>query len=424
MAHSCPQCERNNAPHRTSCLYCGGELPEPTVAPPPKVERTLPPDIDQLVKQAMTLGTTRKLREAMLSRPEEVPVAVDSPDEPPEEPRVMLERIRGAANAALEAYDSGKEPEVHAALGRIQVALTAFGPLRRKDEAPKDEQPVIGLPKVHRRYGLVMEGLGDVERYPILTQTLGMDAATARMMAIARQPRIVLRGDDEARLRDMAIRLHQEAGVQATVVDEERLISMGPAWLLHGFDGGPSVVPIVDWSQSFETPPLSLGGRAMNDPPLLVVPGEIVVFKYRSSRTSGRLKHLRDGRMQAASEQRLALVDLHTASGIVRVLEGHSNLSDAPGAVADGFRRSLRALIDNWRDQGIPVLEPRTCSPGMQGGQPASGLDNASFSTGWPDWEEHSRAAGALFIGDELPTGRLEEVPDLQTTSPEPTSGD
>jgi hypothetical protein len=222
----------------------------------------------------------------------------------------------------------------------------------------------------------------------------------------------------------MAIRLHEEAGLQATVVDEARLLSIGPAWLLHGFESGPILVPIIDWSQPFETPAASPEGRAMVDPPLLVVPGEVVVLKYRSSRSSGRLKHLRDGRMQAASEQRLALIDLHTASGIVRILEGHSNLSNAPGAVSDGFRRSLRALIDNWKEQDIPVLEPRTCSPGMQGGQTANGLDQSAYSTGWPDWEEHSRAAGALFIGDELRNGRLGEALDLPTVDPEPTSGE
>ena len=127
------------------------------------------------------------------------------------------------------------------------------------------------------------------------------------------------------------------------------------------------MVPIQDWTQSFDTPAASQGGRPMTEPPLLVVPGEVVVLKYRSSRSSGRLKHLRDGRMQPASEQRLALVDLHTATGIVRILEGHTNLADAPGAVSDGFRRSLRSLLDNWRDQDIRVLDPRTCSAGMQG---------------------------------------------------------
>jgi hypothetical protein len=424
MSHSCPQCERNNAPHRESCLYCGAVLPEPTAAPPVRAERTLPTDIDQLVKQAMTFGATHKLREAMLSHREDTPALPEATEEPPEKPRETLERIRGAANAALEAFDRGKESDVHSALARIKAALSAFGTLREVSEAPAAEGPVICLPKVRRRYGLVMEGLGDVERHPLLTSHLGMDAATARMMAIARQPRVVLRGDDEARLRDMAIRLHEEAGLQATVVDEARLLSIGPAWLLHGFESGPILVPIIDWSQPFETPAASPEGRAMVDPPLLVVPGEVVVLKYRSSRSSGRLKHLRDGRMQAASEQRLALIDLHTASGIVRILEGHSNLSNAPGAVSDGFRRSLRALIDNWKEQDIPVLEPRTCSPGMQGGQTANGLDQSAYSTGWPDWEEHSRAAGALFIGDELRNGRLGEALDLPTVDPEPTSGE
>ena len=127
--------------------------------------------------------------------------------------------------------------------------------------------------------------------------------------------------------------------------------------------------------------------------------------------------------MHAATEQRLALVDLHTVGGIVRILEGHTNLSDAPGAVEDGFRRSLRSLIDNWRDQGIHVLEPRTCSPSGQAGRTSSGLEQAAFSTGWPDWEEHSRAAGALFTATEA-VQSSSESPDSLQVDRAPTSAD
>ena len=409
MAHICPQCQRNNAAHRELCLYCGEQLPDPTESPPLRVERTLPADIDQLVKQAMTLGTTHKLREAMLTHqeaPTEAPPAVEETVDP----RETLQRLKQAADAALEAHDAGREPDVYAALSNAQEALVSFGPLRRPMAVEnEDEGPVICLPKVRRRFGLVVEGLGDVDKHSVIASALGMDGATARMIAIARQPRVALRGDDDERLLEMALRLREEAGLKATVVDSERLLAMGPASLLHGFESGPTLVPVADWSLPFETPSPSHNGRPMTDPPLLVVPGEVVVLKYRSSRSGGRLKHLRDGRMQAAAEQRLVLVDLHTQSGIVRILEGHTNLSEAPGAVSDGFRRSLRTLIDNWRDQGVAVLEPRTCAPGRQGGESASGLDQAAFATGWPDWEEHSRAAGALFIADSKPSEAPEE---------------
>jgi len=383
----------------------------------------LPPDIDRLVKQAMTLGTTHKLREAMLSHQEaeqEVPDENQAVD-----PRDTLERLRNAANAALEDHDANRTADRNAALGRIQVALSDWGPIQEVsvEEVPSDG-PVIALPKVRRRYGLVVEGVGDVDRHEDIVNALGMDGATARMIAIARQPRVVLRGDDKDRMQDMAVRLQRDAGLEATIVDEERLRAMGPAWLLHGFEGGPVLVAVSDWTQAFETPSASSGGMPMTDAPLLVVPGEVVVLKYRSSRSGGRLKHLREGRMQAASEQRLALVDLHTSSGIVRILEGHTDLMNAPGAVEDGFRRSLRSLIENWREQGVRVLEPRTCSPSGTGGQNSRALEQAAFSTGWPDWEEHSRAAGALFIGDSEDSESPSESPDSPPADPVPATVD
>ena len=327
MAHICPDCKRPNAPHREVCLYCGGALPEPTVAPPSRAEPNLPPDIDQLVKQAMTLGTTYKLREAMKSHNEAPPQPVETPAE--RDPMEILETIREAASEAIDAFESESEVEVNTALGRIHEALSQWGPIGDlKTAEPTEDEPVICLPKVRRTFGLVVEGVGDVERHTDFVDALGMDGATARMLAIARQPRVAMRGDNRERLEDMALRLRSQAGVSATVIDHTQLRAMGPAWLLHGFESGPMLVPIHDWAQAFDTPSVASGGRPMTEAPLLVVPGEVVVMKYRASRGGGRLKHLREGKMQAASELRLALVDLHTEDGIVRILEGHTNLNN------------------------------------------------------------------------------------------------
>ena len=78
MAHLCVDCGRPNAPHKEACIYCGGALPDPSVPPP--AQAAIPDDIDQLVRQAMTLGTTHKLQEAMLAHQQAVV------DEEPEEP--------------------------------------------------------------------------------------------------------------------------------------------------------------------------------------------------------------------------------------------------------------------------------------------------------------------------------------------------
>lgn len=68
---ACPKCRRPNAPHRVGCLYCGAEMPSPTVPPPARGGAVLPKDLDALVRQAMASGNTAKLRQAMeAARPE------------------------------------------------------------------------------------------------------------------------------------------------------------------------------------------------------------------------------------------------------------------------------------------------------------------------------------------------------------------
>lgn len=108
----CPSCKRSNAAHRVACLYCGVELPEPTEPPPPRAPAALPRDLDRLVRQAMSSGDTRRLREAMAQAataerevpPADVPSNPPVPDDPArsgltDESRVLLEGLRRSASA-------------------------------------------------------------------------------------------------------------------------------------------------------------------------------------------------------------------------------------------------------------------------------------------------------------------------------------
>ena len=137
----------------------------------------------------------------------------------------------------------------------------------------------------------------------------------------------------------------------------------------------------------------------MNELPMLVVPGEVVLLKFRPVRGGGRLKHLREGRVQPATERRLAVADLHTDSGIVRLVEGATSIADVPGAVAGSFRSTLRILLDNWAEQNIRTLDGRTASPASQTSHVRVDERGEQRVSGWPEWEEHSRAARALFMG-------------------------
>ncbi|HNC96188.1 MAG TPA: hypothetical protein PKW90_08710, partial [Myxococcota bacterium] len=78
----CPRCTRLNVPHRSSCLYCGERMPNPTAPPPAPPEKKLPSNLDDLVRKAMSGGGLRALQEA-LSRSQAEPPPAPAPTAPP-----------------------------------------------------------------------------------------------------------------------------------------------------------------------------------------------------------------------------------------------------------------------------------------------------------------------------------------------------
>lgn len=403
MTHDCPDCGRPNAAHRSGCIYCGCVLPQATGAAPEPT--ALPADIDQLVRSAMSLGTTAGLERALADHQaaalvEDTTPATEHQDNPTQalldaaQRAIEAERLpdaRALSTALIDAKRAIERCEAMSALANQGTELPAA--------------PTILLPSVQRRYALVIDGPADVDWASELAQTLGVDGVTARMLAIARQPRIALRADNPGGLEAKAKALKATNDLAATVVDDTALRSSGPARLLASFGGGPRTIAINDWMTDLPNAVDIDQCEAMNQAPLLVVPGEVVILKFRAAPSGGRLKHLREGRMDPASEQRLAVADLHLPDGVVRILEGVSDLTGAPGAISDGFRLSLRVLLDQWRDHGIRVLETKTATPKRGSKAGRTEAMGVTLAAAWPEWEEHSRCARLLFMGiaDEVP---------------------
>ena len=375
-------------------MYCGGALPEPTVQAPAEV--VLPDDIDQLVRQAMTMGTTHKLQEAMVahqSAAETEPEAEVEVDR-----RALLDRLVSEAERARDAHESARDEDRDASLRQVRALLAEWGPLGLPEAAPiaSTAKPEVLLPKYRRAHALVLDGPDDVGRAQEIVDAIGVDGVTARMIAIAKHPRIVLRSERSVQLEHMATVLRSKLSMTAVVVDADALRLFGPAVLLADFSHGPETVCVNDWTS--EAPPSGVR-ELMSETPVLVVPGEVVLMRSRAVRGGGRLKHLRDGRMTPASERRLAVLDMHTPSGIVRMLEGTTDVSAAPGSVEGSFRSTLRNMMDTWESEGVQVLDARTVNPSGQGGADRIGEDGGQLTTSWPEWEEHTRACRALFIG-------------------------
>ena len=399
MQHTCFDCGRPNAPHKATCMYCGGALPEPTAPPPNAV--ALPDDIDALVRQAMTLGTTHKLQAAMVAHNSELEEASEAePGEEAKEPLVTLRELMDAAARAHDAHENNDPAARDSALAEVRTRLTEWGPVLA--EAPKPPQaPDVLLPRTRRPFALVLEGLNDANRGHAIAATLNVDGVTARMIALAKQPRVVLRSDTPDRLEALATALRSELNVAAAVVEPGAMVAVGPASLLVGFEHGPETIAVHDWTAE---PPESGRREQVKEAPLLVVPGEVMVMKARAVRGGGRLKHLREGRTTPSSERRVAVVDLHLLDGIVRMVEGATDLSDAPAAVEGSFRSSIRRMMDDWAAAGVRVLESRTVTPSGHAVGSRTGEDGGQVTTSWPEWEEHTRSCRALFIDrDSVP---------------------
>ena len=398
-------------------MYCGFELGGPLgegEAP------ELPDDLDQLVRQAMSLGTTAHLEKALNAAAEAGPSlgsqsqaghervtdgsevkrsgGIDSPVGQTMSRREALEALHGRISDALAAETRGDEASLRAALIESRDLFDRIPSV--SDDPPLRVQagsaPVVLLPKVRREYALVVQGVGDVEAHQVYIEHLGLDGVTARMMARARQPRVAVRDDSRPVLEAKAMRLKAHSQVLAEVVTADQLRSFGPAHLLTSFERGPQAAPVLDWSLDMAPAFDESGLTPVTEMPGLVVPGELVFQRYKPGSGKGRLRHLKEGRMETGRQTRLQVADLHFSDRIVRILEGTSDLSHAPGASEEGFVRTLSGMLAVWEEQDSLILDGRILEPiGADGRMEESG---AIVAHPWPQWEEHSRISRCLYL--------------------------
>ena len=356
----------------------------------------MPEDLDQLVRQAMSLGTTAHIEKAFAAQAE-VQLSEPVPDEELPSRGVLLQRLVTAAQEAARADSAGEESALATALADARSALSAL-PVGTVQSEPLPPSPVVMLPKVRRRFSLVVEGVGDVEVHESFVTHLRLDAVTSRMIARARQPRIALRSDEEDDLRERAKALVSESQIRAVVINSSDLTEIGPARLLTSFESGPEFIDVHDWTADLHALMERNPSTSMNQVPSLIVPGELVFQRYRAASGGGRLKHLREGKLDSGRQVRLQVVDLHLQDGIVRIFEGATDLAHAPGASEDGFHRTLAQMLEAWANQGCPVLTSRTLEPTGPEGQ----VDELGgvLAHPWPQWEEHSRSSRVLYLGE------------------------
>jgi hypothetical protein len=428
MTLQCPSCNRPNSVGRDSCMYCGQPVPDDADATP-DTDTSVPPDLDKLFRAAMARGDVGALRAALEDHKvaaqapladdslPTIPASVLAPLAPTEDIDSLLDRLADGAQAARGDWAEGHVEAVRKWLPVAERMIQELGDqLPSAAEAPAvpvdvprpvvTAAPVILLPKVRQEAALIVEGLADPDRAAALAECLNIDAATARLFAVSRHPRVVLRSADLERLGIRATRIRESMGVRAAAFQRADLLAPGPALaVVRVTSADPLTIDVVRvdiWDTEENTLPTRGEKQTLVLAPAAVVSGEVVVQHFRPARSVGRLKHLRESRVRETGERRIATVDIHDPDGIYRISEGNTILEGFDGAEASSFRRSLRALLDTVAGEGSGVHQTpsRVCQPGLGSSSASEGSGVKSRDTGWATWEEHSRACRLLYLPD------------------------
>lgn len=375
MSEPCPRCSRPNASFRTTCLYCGAKMPNPT-ARPAEPQHRAPDNLDELVRDAMRGGGTEKLK-AALTRPD--PPAGD-PRRPPEPLAVPMGRsaalVRSAplvpwtdrlVRAAQRAALLGGDPA-----SLLEVLLEAEEALDIGFSSLPDASPT--LPPFRQPWMLVLPPLGQPEEIGL---SLGVDQATARMLAQGRWPRIGLRGESPT--------LGRRAGFDQIAISRDELMALpAPMGVLAS---SPSPACRSEWQVTDEPiwldDPRGGGVAARFENVLVIVPGEVETRTTREAPSENRWLRKRLASAGAGTERRVRVIDVHTERAIFRLVEGVTRTDAIPGTDPNSARKAFTRALEHLvalHDEA-EVIEERLCNVGGDG------------KSAWPAWEEHTRVA-------------------------------
>ena len=352
-------------------------MPNP-VARPAEAERRAPENLDVLVREAMRGGGVAKLRAALEQAAEAKPAAPVAPVAPQilgvSKPRLPTDdwrdRLTLAVQQAVGSMSSSHQvadtEALRAALTEAEAALSvAYGLL---------DEPQATLPAIRLPWLLVLPPHGEVEN---IVEQLGVDIATARMLAGGRWPRVGLRGE------------HPNLGRVRTpehlCVSREQLLAIPAAFGVLAPVDAAAVQEADLWQVTEEriwlTDPQGGGIPACIADVRLVVPGEVDTRNARAAQEESRWLRKRIVAAGAGTDRRVRVADLHTSHGIFRLVEGVTRTHGLPGHDPSSARRSFTALLNHLESRFLEaeVMPDRIFTVGADG------------KSAWPQWEEHTR---------------------------------
>ena len=430
-------------------MYCGTEMPAIEVPPEP---RALPENLDALIRAAMSGQGTADLKTALLQASDVAPVpssaaneevaelidldtsslqplelvpepldALDAPVVPRMMPFSAISTEESTVDDGLdqlerrlaEARQAWKAQDLHAcrsSLGLLQKQLPSL-----LSQLPKPAAPALSAPPISNEpvrifeaqgswssaghpFALVVDCPADAGKAPLVARVLETDGVTARMLAVSRHPKVVLRSSDAESLQKQRIRYAVSLGLGAVVVSRESLLDIGLPDVVLG-PAGLQNFRVCDaplWLQ-----PMSdaiIDGRVVRAPLLLLaVPGEVVTCHYQ--RSGGGARGRNPPAYQLSHESRIGVLDLHGPGVFLRIVEGATDFQGLPGHIPGSQRRSFRGLNENI-GQWFPDIQKygsRVCRPTEE---PQSSPDQSSRPrlevNAWPMWEEYTRLCRLL----------------------------
>jgi hypothetical protein len=402
-------------------------MPNPT-APPTQRARNLPRDLDRKLEQALRkgdMGGAQQVLAELGQRPtlEEVPTPnavlpfakkpiemlppVGEPEPEPEDPMDTLQAAMDGVREHLRSDPAQARAHLEALRDTASDLLRDLpehaAPREPEEPAEPEGPPPLRLPPFRKQWMLLIDPPGVPDAAQQMARSLRLDAATCRLHARASFPRACLRSDDRGDLALRAERYSLDLGRPAKVLSRDDLLDLDPAMTVHRtvFQQDWRASGGHTWLQDSETASRA-DQTAVSWPhdALLFVVGEVQIRTYRPGATNSRMLRKRDTGLQASGERRIGVVDVHTPSRILRVTTEHTDLAGWPGVTGRGplaMRGWLDGVPTHWPNARL--LGKRVCPPEERPSTLGEDGVTEAQATGWPVFEEHSRAARLLFLG-------------------------
>jgi len=383
-------------------------MPDPVAPPVRPTRRELPEDFGDLVTQALRSGRLREVSEALVSKPAVAPAEARPATAELETPEVLpkpvpaaeaLEDLLARVASLRGAGDFAAAEEL------VDLAPELLETLRAelREEAAVASRVVVELPPLRHTLALVADAFGAGIPLMAVSEAVRIDHVTLRLLSRGEHTQVLLRGDDPEDLAERA-RALLALGPRATLWSRSQVEAIEPPLVL--LSRGPDEiwnacrVPLWLPDQPFDpgAPPPGEPLEALEV--ALVVPGDVVLKRYRASGEGARFGRKRESSARALGETRVGVIDLHGPGTFVRIVERVMRFDGLPGFAPQSTRRSLVGFTEHlgtlWPDahvEGRRVCQSPEGAPSVRAGD---GL----VVSGWSWWEEHTRLCRLHRLGE------------------------